>query len=173
MNAEEMQRRRSLEALEDGRLRLAERMAGEGIAPERMLLAATGRGGYAGLFRHNNQPWLLASPDFGQPGEFWLTCIQSASIRREEVWQPAEGLGGAFGFGKKGARGFNLTIGLPQNEITIPFVTNRGSAMIVAQRSPVLSTARRKANSNPVWSFTPIDKRLLEKIESELAQILA
>ena len=171
-NPEEELRKQNLQSMEDARLRFAEKMQREGFAPQRMLLLTTDQGGYAGLCRHKNQLWLILSPDFGKEGEFSLYPIQNTDIQREDFFRPAEGMGGAFGIGKKGETGFNMIISLPNGPTSLPFITNRTSAAIAGPKNPLLSTKRRRGNANLAWDFKPVDKKLLEQLQSETDALL-
>lgn len=169
-NPVEDMRKQNLAALEDARLRFAEKMQNENFAPAKMLLVSTDRGGYVGLCRDRDRFCLIVSPNFGEAGEF--TIEYSPAVRREDVFEAAEGMGGAFGFGKKGARGFNLIINREDGEFSIPFITNRSAAAIANAKNPLLSTGRRRGNANLAWDFHPVDKAFLKQLEQELNEIL-
>ena len=54
-DADEAKRRANLKAMEDRRLRFAERMQAEGFAPQKMILASKERGGVVGPCRVDGQ----------------------------------------------------------------------------------------------------------------------
>lgn len=163
-NPAEEARKNNLKQMEDARLRFAQRMHSEGFRPERMLIVSTGRGGYAALCRHAGQVCLIVSPDFGAPGEFVLETYEILPARREDFYQPAEGLGGIFGFGKKPSVGFRLIISRPSGDFEIPFITNHSAASIYTAKNPLLSTTRRRGDANLVWDLQPMDRRLLGEV---------
>lgn len=171
-NPNEEKRKQSLQSMEDARLRFAEKMQKENFAPTKMLLVTTDLGGYVGLCRDKDQFCAIISPDFGADGEFILERFPSPILRREDVFEAAEGMGGAFGFGKKGATGFKLIIERENGDLTIPFIVNRSAAAIANAKNPALSTKRRRGNANLVWDFQPVDKRFLNKLEQELKEML-
>ena len=165
-------RKQKLKELEDKRLRFAESMQRGGFAPERMLLVSTERGGFVGFCRDGKGMCLIVGPDFGSDDDFALERYDALVTRREDFFQPAEGLGGAFGFGRKGAVGFHLIVDRGGVELAVPFIVNQNSAMICGKRNPLLSVKRRRGDANLVWDMQPMDKRLLEKAERELRAIL-
>ncbi len=166
-NPAEDKRRQSLKDMEDARLRFAQDMQAKGFAPDGMLILSTDRGGYIALCRHEGKTCLIESPDFGAPGEFILHTFDALPAVRQEHFLPAEGMGGAFGFGKKGEKGFILTVTLPERQIILPFIANRASAMIGSAKL-LLSTKRRRGDANLAWDLSPIDSKLLEKLDQEL-----
>ena len=165
-------RKENLKKLEDKRLRFAEACAKDGFAPQYMLLIATERGGLAGLCRDKGKICLIVGPDFGGEGEFVLERYSKLPARREEFFQAAEGMGGIFGFGKKGAVGFGIVVTLPdESEVTLEFMAGRNSYLETnLKKNPLLSLKRRRGDANIMWDMTPIERSHLSKIETSLAE---
>ena len=99
---EEAARRRKLTDMENKRLAFAGEMARVGFAPERMLLLSTERGNLLGICRDGGALCLIVGPELGAEDDFVLWRLEHSRVRREEVIEPATGLGGALGFGTKG-----------------------------------------------------------------------
>lgn len=166
---EETIRRQRLKELEDKRMLFARRMKSEGFAPETMLAASTQTGGLMALCRHAGRLWLIVGPDFGGEGEFLLEPCDAAELRREEVFEKPEGLGGVLGMGKRGAEGFVLTDG----RYSVPFVAGRNSwAEWPLKRNPLLREKRRRGDANVVWDMQPLEARMLKKVEARLDAVL-
>lgn len=163
-------RKENLKKLEDKRLRFAETCAKDGFAPESMLLIATERGGLAGLCRDKSETCLIVGPDFGGEGEFVLERYDKLPARREEFFQAAEGMGGIFGFGKKGATGYYLIVDREDGELRIPVIANKGSVMECKAKNPLLSTKRRRGDANVVWDMRPIEKGMMKKLDTTISE---
>ena len=86
--------------------------------------------------------------------------------------EPATGLGGALGFGTKGAFGFVCTILTDEGEFALPVVAHRGGALVCGKKNPLLSTKRRRGDANVVWDIPPIERRRLDEIERALRELL-
>lgn len=166
-------RKENLQIMEDKRLRFAELLKKDHFDPEYMLLLSTNRGGLVGLCRDDGQICLITGPDFGGEGEFVMERHNHLNIRRESYFEAAEGMGGIFGFGKKGAAGFFLIIDLEGEEISVPVIANKNSAMECKKgKNPLLSTKRRRGNANLVWDMRPIDKGMMPKLEKIISEII-
>ena len=158
-NAEELERRAKLKALEDKRVAFAQQMAREGFAPEKMLFAQTMNGGYAGLCRFEGQYCLIVSPGFGTDEDFVIERYDELQYRREEVRKKAEGFGGIFGFGKKAQVGAEYIITRADgSELTMPFVGSLNGWMECSlAKNPLLKTQRRRGDANVAWDMRPLD----------------
>ena len=108
----EAKRKQNLKELEDRRLLFAQELEKRNFKPERMLFCSSEDGRFTALARHADGYAVVTSPVFGQEGDF----IIELSYEREEVYEKGTGLNGAFGFGKKGARGFVISIDLGNGE---------------------------------------------------------
>ena len=162
----EQQRRQRLKEMEDKRLAFAGEMARAGFAPERMLLLSTERGNLLGVCRDGGALCLIVGPELGAEDDFVLRRLEKPRVRREEVIEPATGLGGALGFGKRGGVGFTLILETPDGEWELPFIVRKSSCLICApKRNPLLVSRRRRGDSNPAWELKPIEKRDLDRIE--------
>lgn len=169
---EEDARRQRLKEMEDRRLAFAREMAHAGFAPERMLLLSTERGNLLGICRDGGALGLIVGPELGSESEFVLRRPARFRCRRREVLEPATGLGGALGFGTKGAFGFVCTLVTDEGEIALPVVANRGGALLCGRKNPLLSTKRRRGDANVVWDIPPIERRRLDELERELRGLL-
>ena len=173
---EEQERKANLKKLEDKRVAFAQRMAQEGFAPERMLFAQNGNGGFTGLARFKGQYWLIVSPGFGSDDDYILERMDRLNYRVNEVQVKSEGMGGIFGFGKKAENGREYIIALPNGgEATLSFVSGRGTWLDVSlNKNPLLKTKRRRGDANMVWDMTPLDRsgieRALEVVEEFLRE---
>ena len=159
-SAEEQARKAKLKALEDKRLAIAQRLAGEGFAPERMLFSQTDNGGFVSLSRFRGQYWLIVSPGFGTEEDFAVERHDRLSYRVEQVTVAAEGMGGIFGFGKKAESGAEYIITrLDGSEVKMPFIGGRNGWLDAPlKKNPLLKTQRRRGDANVVWDFKPLDR---------------
>ena len=58
---EDIERKEKLKKLEDKRVAMAQRMAREGFAPEKMLFAQMENGGFTAICRFDSRFWLVVS----------------------------------------------------------------------------------------------------------------
>ncbi len=172
-DAAEVQRRANLKAMEDRRVRFAERMRAEGFAPEKMVLASTERGGVIAVCREGGKVCLILGPDFGGEGEFVLERYDALPARFESYLEESSGLGGLFGIGKKGAAGFVAIVDRGGVELSIPFVVNRNCALLCeGRKNPLLNPRRRRGDANVVWEFPPVEKRALARFRAAMEEML-
>lgn len=166
----ERQRKESLKSLEDRRVRFAEALDAQGFRPERMFFCSREDGSFVALARHEGRFAMIESPKFGEDAEFLLDIQDSPQYEYEEVSIKGSGLNGAFGFGEKGARGFNLYVTSSAGErVPIPVVFGRTSWLEAPyKKNPLLKTKRRRGDANVMWDFVPIDFGHLKKIEAML-----
>lgn len=172
-NAEKL-RKQNLKNMEDKRLQFAQELDRMGFAPERMLFCSSEAGNFVALSKWNGKYAVIISPTFGQEGDFVLELHDELQYEKEDVFQKGTGLNGAFGFGTKGAKGFNLHITLKNGEtVAMQVVAGRTSFLEVKQKkkNPLLSTKRRRGDANIVWDLMPIEPggltKLTETIENE------
>jgi len=166
-------RKENLKSMEDRRLRFAEKLEKMGFAPERMLFCSNETGSFTAIARHNGKCAVIVSPTFGQDGEFLIDIQDQFYVEREDVFQKGTGLNGAFGFGTKGAKGFNLTFTLSDGSMAVlPVIAGRTSWLEVTQlkKNPLLKTKRRRGDANIIWDLMPIDPGHLTKLEDALAR---
>lgn len=172
-DADEAKRRANLKAMEDKRMRFAERMQAEGFAPEKMVLASTERGGVIGVCSAGGQACLVLGPDFGGEGEFALERYDRLPVRFEEYFEESTGLGGFLGFGRKGAAGFLAVVDRGGVELSIPFIVNKNCALLCAGgKNPLLRARRRRGDANVVWEFPPVEKKSLPRFREALREML-
>ena len=166
----EAKRKQNLKELEDRRLLFAQELEKMDFKPERMLFCSSEDGRFVALARHKGGYAVVVSPVFGQEGDFSIEMMPEISYEREEVYQKGPGLNGAFGFGKKGARGFVLTIGLNNGEqARMEIVAGRTSWLDAPlKKNPLLNMKRRRGNANIIWDLMPIEPSQLDKIEKLL-----
>ena len=164
--AEEQKRKENLKKLEDKRVAFAQRLAREGFAPERMLFAQNDNGGFTGLARFNGQYWVIVSPGFGSDEDYIMERMDTLNYRVNDILVKAEGMGGIFGFGKKGEMGREYIIFLPDGrEAKLSFVSGRNNWLEVAlEKNPLLKTQRRRGDANLVWDMTPLDRTTVDKV---------
>lgn len=155
----EKERRAKLKSLEDRRLRFARQLDQQGFRPENMLFFSNEQGNFVALARHNGQCAVIVSPIFGEETDFTIEFHDKVTFREEEIKIKGEGLGGAFGFGKKAARGFELYLNLNCGETLMQVVAGRTSTLEVKslKKNPLLTTKRRRGDSNVMWDLNPID----------------
>ncbi len=165
-SAEEQERKAKLKKLEDKREAFAQEMARQGFAPERMLFAQTENGGFVALSRYEGKYWLVISPGFGSDDDFVLESYDALDWRVEEVLVKSEGMGGIFGFGKKGEMGSEFFIRRHDgSEARMPFVSGRGNWMeATLSKNPLLKTQRRRGDANLVWDMKPLDRSQVERV---------
>ena len=167
----EKQRKENLKKLEDQRVRFAEKLEKMNFAPERMLFCSSEKGSFVALSRVNGKYAVIVAPAFGADDDFILDIQDSLQIEREDVYEKGTGLNGAFGFGTKGAKGFNLHITLTSGEVAkMEIVAGRTSWLEVPlKKNPLLKTKRRRGDANVIWDLMPIEPGSLVKIENALA----
>lgn len=163
-------RKENLKSLEDRRLRFAEKLAQEGFKPERMLFCSTEGGQFVAIARHQGKCAIVVSPVFGQEGDFTIEYQDAPQWEKEDIFEKGTGLNGAFGFGRKGAKGFILHIQLNDGGMAdLYVVAGRTSCLETDYRhNPLLKTKRRRGDANIIWDLTPIETNRLDKIEDQL-----
>ena len=163
---EEVRRKANLKKAEDKRVAFAQRMAKEGFAPQKMLMAQTEKGALVALAPMGNRVALIVGPEFGADGEFEMEMMDRLRFREQEVHIKGEGMGGIFGFGKKAEIGVEYYITRQDGtEVCMPFVSGRNCWLEVKlARNPLLKTQRRRGDANVVWDLRPIDKSELSKV---------
>ena len=168
----EKQRKEGLKILEDRRLRFAGELDARGIRPERMFFCSREDGSFAALARHEGRFVLIESPKFGEDADFTIDIQDSPTWEYEDVFIKGSGLNGAFGFGEKGAKGFNLYITRSDGtRAEIPVVFGRTSWLEAEYRkNPLLRQKRRRGNANVMWDLAPIDNSHLPRIEAILKE---
>ena len=167
----EAKRKQNLKELEDRRLLFAQELEKMNFRPDRMFFASGENGSFVALARHGEKYAVITSPVFGQEGDFVIDLMPELSYEREDVYEKGSGLNGAFGFGKKGARGFVLHIDMSDgSRADMSVVAGRTSWLDAPlKKNPLLGTKRRRGNANVIWELMPIDPGQLDKIEKILA----
>jgi len=170
-NAAEKERKENLKKMEDRRVRFAEKLEKMNFNPERMLFCSSEKGSFVALSRFNGKCAVIVGPAFGSDDDFIIDIQDSFPTEREEVFEKGTGLNGAFGFGTKGAKGFNLIITLSDGSIAkLEIVAGRTSWLETPlKKNPLLKTKRRRGDANVLWDLLPIEPGALSKIESMLA----
>ena len=166
----EKQRKENLKLLEDRRVRFAEALDKQGFQPERMFFCSCEDGSFVAMARHAGQYAVIVGPKFGSDDDFVLDLQDALQVEREEVFEKGTGLNGAFGFGQKGAKGFNLLLTLSDGSVVkMPVVAGRTSWLETPlKKNPLLKTRRRRGDANIIWDLMPIDPGVLSKIEALL-----
>lgn len=167
----EKQRKENLKLLEDRRMRFAEALEKKGFQPERMFFCSCEDGSFVALARHGQQYAVILGPKFGSDDDFVFDLQDALECEREEVFEKGTGLNGAFGFGQKGAKGFNLMLHLSDGSVAkMPVVAGRTSWLETPyKKNPLLKTRRRRGDANIIWDLMPIDPGVLPRIEALLA----
>ena len=162
---EEQERKARLKALEDKRVAFAQQLAREGFAPEKMLFAQTMNGGFVSLSRVNGKYCLIISPGFGTDEAYVKEEYDRLDYSVQEVSIKAEGMGGIFGFGKKGEHGVEFVITRADgSEVRMPFIAGRNGCLEAKlAKNPLLKTQRRRGDANLVWDFKPLDNSTIER----------
>ena len=166
----EKERKENLKKLEDRRVCFAEKLAKEGFQPEKMLFCSTEGGQFVALARHDGKAAVVVSPIFGQEGDFVIEYHDALQWEKEEIYEKGSGLNGAFGFGKKGAKGFILHIHLSDGSVADLYVVAGRTSYLETdyKRNPLLKTKRRRGDANIIWDLSPIEAGHLDKIEDRL-----
>ena len=167
----EKQRKENLKLLEDRRVLFAEKLEKMNFQPERMLFCTCEDGSFTALARHNGKFAVVIGPAFGSDADFIIDVQDAPQYEREEVFEKGTGLNGAFGFGTKGAKGFNLFISLSDGStVKMPVVAGRNSWLeCPLKKNPLIKTKRRRGDANIIWDMMPIDPGSLPKIENIMA----
>lgn len=169
-NYAEKQRKDNLKKLEDRRILFAEKLEKMNFRPERMLFCSCDNGSFTALARHNGKYAVVVSPAFGADDDFIIDIQDSLTYDREDVFEKGTGLNGAFGFGVKAAKGFNLHISLSDGSTAkLSIISGRTSWLeCPLKKNPLLKTKRRRGDANVIWDLMPIDHGMLTKIEDAL-----
>ena len=151
---EDIERKEKLKKLEDKRVAMAQRMAREGFAPEKMLFAQMENGGFTAICRFDSRFWLVVSPGFGTDDEYVFESCDAPDYTVQQVNVKPEGMGGMFGFGKKGETGADARL---------PLIAGRNNWLeCQLSKNPLLKTQCRRGNANLVWDFKPLDLSTIE-----------
>ena len=163
-------RKENLKSLEDRRLHFAEELQQRGFKPEKMLFCSTEGGQFVALARFDGKIAVVVSPIFGQEGDFLLECPDELQWEREDVFEKGTGLNGAFGFGKKGAKGFIIHISLSDGSVAKLYVVAGRTSYLETdyKHNPLLKVKRRRGDANIIWDLVPIEPGHLDKIEDRL-----
>lgn len=170
----ERQRKQNLKDLEDKRLRFAQMFAEQKIVPENILFTQRD-GGFAAVAVAGDEFLLITGPAPGAKEDFSLLRVKQARARTEPIRIKSEGLGGLLGFGKKGGLGFKLLIDHVEGEEPFELVVLSGLSTYLESegtKAALFSPKRRRGNPNFVWEFRPVDRDLLEKIESRWLHLI-
>lgn len=171
---DEVERKAKLKQLEDKRVAFAQAMQARGFRPERMLMSQLDNGGLVAVCAFDGKKWLIVGPGFGTEDDFALEAHDRFEVRTEEVIVKSEGMGGMFGFGKKGQRGFEYHITRTDgSEIGMPFVYGRNAwGEFTLAKNPLLNPKRRRGDANIVWDLRPIDAAQMKKILATVEEYL-
>lgn len=170
-NNAEKQRKENLKLLEDRRVLFAAKLEKMNFQPERMLFCSCEDGSFTALARHNGKYAIIVGPAFGSDNDFIIEIQDALQVEREDVFEKGTGLNGAFGFGTKGAKGFNLFFTLSDGSVAkLPVVAGRTSWLeCPLKKNPLIKTKRRRGDANIIWDLMPIEPGVLSKIEDILA----
>lgn len=170
-NNAEKQRKENLRLLEDRRVLFAAKLEKMNFKPERMLFCSCEDGSFTALARHNGKYAVVVGPAFGSDNDFIIDVQDALQVEREDVFEKGTGLNGAFGFGTKGAKGFNLFFTLSNGSVAkMPVVAGRTSWLeCPLKKNPLIKTKRRRGDANLIWDLMPIEPGVLSKIENALA----
>ncbi len=170
-NAAEKQRKENLRLLEDRRVLFAAKLEKMNFKPERMLYCSCDDGSFTALARIDKKYAIVVGPAFGSDDDFIIDIQDALQVEREDVFEKGTGLNGAFGFGVKGAKGFNLFFTLSDGKVAkLPVVAGRTSWLeCPLKKNPLLKTKRRRGDANIIWDLMPIEPGALSKIENMLA----
>ena len=170
-NNAEKQRKENLRLLEDRRVLFAAKLEKMNFKPERMLFCSCEDGSFTALARHNDKYAVVVGPAFGSDNDFIIDVQDALQVEREDVFEKGTGLNGAFGFGTKGAKGFNLFFTLSDGSVAkMPVVAGRTSWLeCPLKKNPLIKTKRRRGDANLIWDLMPIEPGVLSKIENALA----
>ena len=165
-------RKLNLKKLEDKRVAFAQKLEGLNFKPEKMLFCSTEDGRFVGLARHEGKLAIVTSPVFGSDDDFSFEVQDTPNYEVEDIYEKGTGLNGAFGFGKKGARGdkywFHLQDG---STVALEAVAGRTSFLQTnLKNNPLLKTKRRRGDANIVWDFAPIEVDKVEKIRKAMQE---
>ena len=160
----ERQRKANLNKLEDKRVAFAQRLAREGFAPERMLFAQAENGGFTAVCRFEGQFWVIVGPGFGSDDAYIVEHFDAPDYTLQNIRVKPEGMGGIFGFGKKGEMGVEYVIRLRDGgEARLPLEAGRNGWLETnLAKNPLLKTQRRRGDANVVWDFKPLDFSSIE-----------
>lgn len=144
------------EAIWDQRDRLADELKSKGLLPERTLYLLRADGGVSAVgFRAGNPAGFAL--EWGVSG-YQLTALANPLLTAETFEKQAQGFGGLFGAGEKGARGWLLRVfdgeRLALEASLLPGIT--AAADLLYREDRFLNGRRRRADV-PHWQLAPLD----------------
>ena len=166
-NASEKLRKQNLKTLEDKRIAFAKRVNGMNLTPDFMLYSQNG-GGFTGMGMSGKKYIYITGPAPAEEADFSIMAYDHVDIQTREILIESEGMGGMFGFGKKGGVGYVITLSFPDGmtgELSV--VSNQNCILEAARgKDSLFDEKRRHGNSNFVWEFRPLeDKRINAIVE--------
>lgn len=173
-NISEKQRKDSLALLEDKRVAFAKKLADMGLTPGRALYVQCG-GGFHGVVLSSRGILYLTGPGpMEQEDDFTVSVHNGVELSYEEVHIASQGLGGIFGFGKKGGVGFKLTLSFPDGSTgELELVSGQHTFMEVHKgKDPVFDQKRRRGFSNVVWEFKPLEPKHVQALRDRWMPLL-
>lgn len=157
-NSGGMSLRERLRILEDKRLAFAARARGEGFDPE-FTLYIQREGGFWGLAVNGEERCLIYGPGPGEDADFRVDRYPRGALTVGMLPATVEstGLGGAFGFGKKGGEGHTIVVLTPEGaRIEMTLVSTVGAYLEVGRGgNALLSQKRARGDANFVWQLHP------------------
>ena len=168
----ERQRKENLKLMEDRRIRFAESLDQQGFRPERMFFCSREDGSFVALARPEGRFAIIEGPRFGEDDDFTIDIQDAPRYEREEVFEKGTGMNGIFGFGTKGANGFNLIVTTSDGaRVIVPVINGRNSWLEAPyKKNPLLKLKRRRNDANVAWDLLPINPGSLERIEVMLRE---
>jgi len=146
--------REQLRILEDKRLAFAARAREEGFDPESTLYIQR-EGGFWGFAVNGEERCLIYGPGPGEDADFRVERYPRGALTVGMLPAAVEstGLGGAFGFGKKGGEGYTFVVLTPGDErIEMTLVSTIGAYLEVGRgANDLLSPRRARGDANFVW----------------------
>lgn len=151
----ESERKARLKRLEDKRLKFAADMAARGVKPDDAVYIQR-EGGFWGLMTLGEQRALVYGPGPMDDADFSIEFFMPGdyAVEKTEAVVQSKGMGGAFGFGTRGGRGFTLTIKRPdETSVEITLLSDIGSFMACKDGGALLKLKRNRGDANFCWDF--------------------
>lgn len=149
----------------DARDQLVEQLKKESCLPERVLYVQKDDGGVLGAGILANHGGLVLIDWRGDA--YQLKLLREPGLTAEAFEQKSEGFGGVFGFGEKGANGWQLCFsdrGEPVSEVTLlPAITSFADLLSCDDR---FLFGTRKPRRLPLWQLKPEESSFCEAVVS-------
>ncbi|MHB8062621.1 MAG: hypothetical protein ACYDG2_08315 [Ruminiclostridium sp.] len=164
-------RKQQLKDLEQKRVKFAMDMKAQGVIPDRVLYVQK-NGGFTGIGIDKTTLYVLTGPAPDDEAPFGIQAYKNFNAYMEEIYVEEDGLGGMFGFGKKGGNGWRFIVSLPNDQIILEIIPNMTNILDVLAIDNRLFFIKEKQNYNFVFDMIPRSMEECNKILIKWTDIL-